>query len=133
VYAALGIGLEAGLLIDSGLAYYRGFIAGPVFIIVAIFIFYVSRQETYHEAIIRWIYCIAFSFAIIGLALAIVDLVLSGMCDDDDDPCDSSNVHAIKIVILCLYIITVIHSIAAMIIVTVGGKNSAITQPILGH
>jgi hypothetical protein len=88
--------------------------------------FYVSRKETYNESTIRWIFRTALGFSLIDLTLAIVDLVMAGMCNDYSFlTCDTPNVHAIKVVILCLYVFTVIHSIASIIIVTVAGNNAA--------
>ena len=138
VYMPLAIGLKSGLLTNAGLAYYPGYLAGGVYLGISIGAFYVLRHGTYHELGAKCAFCAVFIFSIIDLADAIEDFVPSVSCDNYFQNCDSPSVHAIKVVILYLYVLMAIHSIASIIIVTVvqwwiqGGVRWGRPHPHLG-
>ncbi|UJR10508.1 hypothetical protein I4U23_014711 [Adineta vaga] len=127
IWAALALGLEVGIIINSRWTYYRGIWTAVFLIAGGISMLAASCRESYVMFhLVRW-FCCNLSLGVLALILSIVNLSTSYRCTSSFywRYCDHALATNLKITILVLFIVVIAHTIANLIVASNAQKRSA--------
>jgi hypothetical protein len=120
------IGLEVGIIIHSYSTFYRGFWMGAFIIAAAAAMLYAASQASYILLYLVRSLTISLVFCIFGFIFSVVNYTAATRCDSYYYyySCDPQIATNLKISILALSIVSTIHTIVNLVVVSNNHKQS---------